>query len=146
MKPTRGRVSTQPAREGWLGLSVYGGLARTVRDSALMLDAMHGAIEGDADSAPAFGRARIVEAADKAPGRLRIAVSRKVPPGLIAKVSADQRGAWERIGRLLEGLGHEIVERDPAYGLAQLEFLQMWVARDLRGVRRDPGRTRSSSR
>ena len=35
MKPTRGRVSTQPAREGWLGLSVFGALARTVRDSAL---------------------------------------------------------------------------------------------------------------
>ena len=30
MKPTRGRVSTQPAREGWLGLTVFGALARTV--------------------------------------------------------------------------------------------------------------------
>ena len=28
------------------------------------------------------------------PGRLRIAVSRKLPPGLIAKLSDDQRGAW----------------------------------------------------
>ena len=125
MKPTRGRVSMQPAREGWLGLSVFGPLARTVADSALMLDAMHGAIDGDADHAPQFA-GTYVEAAQKAPGRLRIAVSRKVPPGLIAKLSADQRGAWERIGRLLEGLGHEVVERDPAYGFAQLEFLQMW--------------------
>ena len=125
MKPTRGRVSMQPAREGWLGLSVYGPLARTVVDSALMLDAMHGAIDGDADHAPQFA-GTYVEAAQNAPGRLRIAVSRKVPPGLIAKLSADQRGAWERMGRLLEGLGHEVVERDPAYGLAQLEFLQIW--------------------
>src|SRR2546430_2531442 len=52
MKPTRGRVSTQPAPRGWLSLSVYGGLARTVRDSALMLDAMHGTVAGDLDSAP----------------------------------------------------------------------------------------------
>ena len=56
MKSTRGRVSTQPAARGWLGLSVYGGLARTVRDSALMLDVMQGAVAGDADSAPAVRR------------------------------------------------------------------------------------------
>src|SRR5437588_4937172 len=42
MKSTRGRVSTQPFREGWLGLSVFGALARTARDSALMLDVMQG--------------------------------------------------------------------------------------------------------
>ncbi len=126
MKPTRGRVSTQPAREGWLGLSVFGGLARTVRDSALMLDAMQGSIAGDAHSASPFD-GTYVEAAATAPGRLRIAVSRKVPPGLIAKVSADQRGAWERTGHLLSDLGHEVVERDPRYGLAQLDFVQTWM-------------------
>ncbi len=47
MKPTRGRVSNQPTKDDWLGLSVFGALARTVRDSALMLDAMHGALAGD---------------------------------------------------------------------------------------------------
>jgi len=126
MKPTRGRVSMRPAREGWLGLTVLGPLARTVADSALMLDAMQGAIEGDAHVAPPFDGSYL-DAARRAPGRLRIAVSRKVPPGLIARLSADQRGAWERVGRLLEELGHEVVERDPAYGLAQLEFLQLWL-------------------
>lgn len=126
MKPTRGRVSTQPAREGWLGLSVFGGLARTVRDSALLLDAMQGAIAGDAHSAPPFD-GTYVEAAAKAPERLRIAVSRKVPPGLIATVSADQRGAWERMSHVLADLGHEVVERDPRYGLAQLDFVQTWI-------------------
>ncbi len=126
MKSTRGRVSTQPAARGWLGLSVYGGLARTVRDSALMLDVMQGAIAGDADSAPPFDGS-YVEAATRAPGRLRIALSRKLPPGLLARVSDDQRGAWERTGKLLENLGHDVTERDPAYGLAQIEFLQIWM-------------------
>jgi amidase len=125
MKPTRGRVSTQPARDGWLGLSVYGGLARTVRDSALLLDAMHGAVDGDADRAPAF-TGKYVDAAGAAPSRLRIAISRKIPPGLIAKVSEDQRGAWERTAQLVEGLGHEVIERSPRYGLVQLDFVQMW--------------------
>jgi amidase len=125
MKPSRGRVSTQPERDGWLGLSVYGPLARSVRDSALMLDAMQGAIQGDADSLPPPARS-YVDAAAKPPEKLRIAISTKIPPGLIAKISSDQRGAWEGMGRLLEGLGHEVLERHPAYGLASLLFTQSW--------------------
>lgn len=118
-----------PAREGWLGLATYGPLARTVADSALLLDVMQGTVAGDAHSiAPYEGSFR--EACEKAPSRLRIAVSRKVPPGLIARLSADQRGAWENTAALLSDLGHEVIERDPAYGLAQLEFLQTW----LRGI------------
>jgi amidase len=129
MKPSRGRVSSQPGGVGWLGLSVYGGLARTVADSALLLDVMHGALVADVDRAPEFAGS-YVEAAANAPGRLRIAMSRKLPPGLLARVSADQRGAWEQTGTLLSSLGHDVQERDPAYGLAQVEFLQTW----LRGV------------
>ncbi len=129
MKPSRGRVSMAPAREGWFGLSVFGALARTVRDSALLLDVMHGAIATDAHSAPPFS-GKYVESAAKPPGRLRIALSRKVPPGLIAKLAADQRGAWEQTGRALADLGHEVAERDPKYGMAQLEFVQTW----LRGI------------
>ncbi|MBV8955662.1 MAG: amidase [Solirubrobacterales bacterium] len=129
MKPTRGRVSTMPAGPGWLGLTVYGGLARTVRDSALMLDAMQGTLEGEPDAAPPFA-GRYLEAAASPPPPLRIALSRKLPPGQVGKLSDDQRQAWERMGKLLEGLGHHVSERDPAYGAAQLDFLQMW----LRGI------------
>ncbi len=141
MKSTRGRVSTQPSPEGWLGLSVFGGLARTVADSALLLDVMQGAIAGDAHSAPPFD-GTYVEAAAKPPGRLRIAVSRKVPPGLIARVSGDQRGAWERMSHVLADLGHEVFERDPRYGLAQLEFVQTWMRGIYEESRRVPDRDR----
>jgi amidase len=126
MKPSRGRISSQPGGPGWLGLSTYGGLARTVADSALLLDVMHGALPADTDRAPEFSGS-YVQAAASEPGRLRIAVSRKLPPGLLARISADQRGAWERTGALLSAAGHEVVERDPAYGLAQVEFLQLWM-------------------
>ena len=129
MKPTRGRVPSQSGGPGWLALSVYGGLARTVADSALLLDVMHGVGPEDPDPAPPF-TGSYVEAATKAPGRLRIALSRKIPPGLIASVSAEQRGAWERTGALLSDLGHDVIERDPNYGLAQIEFVQTW----LRGI------------
>ena len=129
MKPSRGRVSAQPDSEGWLGLSTYGGLARTVADSALMLDVMHGSLPGDAHHAPEF-TGSYVDAAASAPGRLRIAISKKPPFGVLARVSADQRAAWQRTAELLSSLGHEVVERDPAYGTVQIEFLQTW----LRGV------------
>ncbi|MBV9048991.1 MAG: amidase [Solirubrobacterales bacterium] len=130
MKPTRGRVSMQPARQGWLGLSVYGGLARSVRDSALLLEVMQGAAAGDLDVAPPPARS-FIEAAGAPPGRLRVAVSRKIPPGVIATLASDQRQAWESTGRLLEQLGHEVVERDPDYGFsAALLFTQTW----LRGI------------
>ncbi|MBV9804435.1 MAG: amidase [Solirubrobacterales bacterium] len=129
MKPTRGRVSSQPAREGLLGLSTYGALARTVGDSALLLDAIHGPAPGDLYEAPPFSGS-YAQAAETPPGRLRIAISRKVPPGSIARLSGDQRSAHERTATLLAELGHEVIERDPAYGLAGIEFTQMW----LRGI------------
>jgi amidase len=122
MKPTRGRVSGG----GWLGLSTYGALARTVADSALLLDVMHGALPEDTYHAPAFNGS-YADAAATPPQRLKIAVSRKLPPGLLGRVSSDQRDAWERTGALLSGVGHDVVARDPAYGMAQLEFLQTWV-------------------
>jgi amidase len=129
MKPSRGRVSTRPLREAWLGLSVFGALARTVGDSATLLDAIHGSVPGDADQAPPFAGS-YAQAAATPPARLRVAISRKVPPGSIARLSGDQRGAWERTSALLETLGHEVIERDPAYSLAGIEFTQMW----LRGI------------
>jgi amidase len=126
MKPSRGRVSLQPLSEDWLGLTVYGALARTVRDSALLLDAIHGPAQGDEDVAPPFSGS-YADAAARDPGRLRIAVSKKLPPGLIAPLSADQRQAWERTTSLLSELGHEVSESDPSYGLVSLEFTQTWT-------------------
>jgi amidase len=132
MKPSRGRVSTEPATETWLGLVALGALTRTVRDSALMLDVMAGAAPGDQD-APAPPRRSFREAAAADPGRLRIAVSRRVPAGLIARLSTDQRLAWERTARLLAELGHDVDERSPDYGLTSLELVQTY----LRGIYED---------
>ncbi len=124
MKPTRGRVPLAPAAEGWLGLAVVGALTRTVADSALMLDVLAGSLPGDA-APPQHGS--FVQAAARVPPRLRIAFSRKVPPGLIASLSSDQRLAWDRTARLLTELGHDVSERDPHYGLAALEMTQTYL-------------------
>ena len=127
MKPTRGRMAGDG---GWLGLAVSGTLAATVADSALLLDVTHGALAGDRYAAPKFAgsyleAARTGEQGSLAP--LRIAVSTRVPPGLLARVSAEQRDAFERAGRLLESLGHHVSERAPAYGAVQVEFVQTWL-------------------
>jgi len=128
MKPTRGRVSAMPGAAHWLGLSTFGPLARTVKDSALMLDVMHGTIEGDRYAVAPF-QGSYADISSAPPGRLRIAISTKPPPGLIAKLSGDQRGAWERTATLLTELGHDVIERDPSYGMAGLQFTQTWLRR-----------------
>ncbi len=134
MKPTRGRV---PGRSGWLGLSTAGALARTVSDSALMLDVLHGPLPGDverpgAESLPPFtGSYRAAAAAP--PSRLRIAVSAKLPSALPARIAEGQRAAWERTASLLSDAGHDVVAHDPAYGLGQVVFAQTWV----RGIYED---------
>jgi amidase len=93
---------------------------------------MHGPVPGDPDPAPPFAGSYVAAAA-AAPQRLRIAVSAKLPPGLLGRVAAEQRAAWERTAALLSVAGHDVVERDPDYGLAQVLFAQMWV----RGVHED---------
>jgi amidase len=107
-------------------------LARTVKDSALMLDVMRGTTEGDVDALPA-PEAPYLTAASSPPGRLRIAISTKTPSAAIAPLSAEQRSAWETMAALLEDLGHSVTERDPAYGTALLTFSQTWV----RGIYED---------
>jgi amidase len=126
MKATRGRVSTQPMGAGWFGLSTYGALARTVADSALMLDVMQGTVAGDQDTAPPLGGTLLDAARTEPLAPLRIAVSRKLPVGTLTRLSADQRLAWESTARLLSELGHQVEERDPDYGLVTLEFIQTY--------------------
>jgi Asp-tRNA(Asn)/Glu-tRNA(Gln) amidotransferase A subunit family amidase len=72
-------------------------------------------------------------AAASPPRRLRIAVSPRLPPGLVARVAADERSAWERTAATLADAGHDVSARDPDYGLAQMLFAQFWV----RGIHED---------
>ncbi len=127
MKPTRGRVSSQPLGDGWLGLATFGALARTVADSALLLDVIQGSAPGDRYSI-APPRGTFLQAAQTPPaGRLRIAISAKLPPGTFARLSADQRTAFDQTARLLSELGHDVTERHPSYGAVSLEFIQCYL-------------------
>jgi amidase len=107
IKPTRDRVPVAPHDDAWQGLSVNGPLARRVVDAALFLDATV-----DDDRVPEGG---FVGAAAREPGRLRIAVSTKAPPGSLPRLGAEERRAVQDMAALLRGLGHDVVERDPDY-------------------------------
>ena len=133
LKPQRGRVSMAPRPRGWHGLSVNGVLSRRVADTALFHDVASGTIDVDRDSAPppAMGFA---QAAASAPGRLRIAYSRRVPFGVIAKLDGDVLRAYEQMIELLRSLGHELTECDPDYGLDTIPAV---LVRYLRGAHDD---------
>jgi len=106
VKPQRDRVPISPHNGAWCGLEVAGPIARTVEDAALFLDVT------TTMPAPNGG---FVAAAKRPPGRLRIALSTKVPPPLVARVGKAQRAAVAEAGALLCELGHSVIERDLDY-------------------------------
>ncbi|HXR31851.1 MAG TPA: amidase, partial [Solirubrobacterales bacterium] len=116
LKPQRGRVSTWPNAEAFHGLSCYGPLARSVEDSGLLLDAIHGNVPADLHRPQPPGEP-FAAAAAREPGTLRIAVSFATPFGVPAKLHAEHRTAIEAFGERLAELGHEVFPDDPDYGL-----------------------------
>jgi amidase len=106
LKAQKGRVPISPATEdAWHGLVHYGTLTRSVADTALFLD-----VVADRPSWGSFS-----DAAAGAPGQLRIALSFKVPPPLMAPVADVVRRGVEELADLLRSLGHTVIERDPDY-------------------------------
>lgn len=108
LKPTRGRVSGDPSYGEIIGLAATGPLARTVRDAAALLDAMAGRAVGDPFWAPESARPFLAACEDD-PGRLRIA---RFAEPVIAETDVDPESlrAWEEASRVLESLGHEVVD------------------------------------
>jgi amidase len=122
LKPQRDRISLEPHDDAWYGLSVNGPIARSVLDAALFLDATNTMSGPDGE---------FVAAATREPGKLRIALSTKVPQPLV-RVGSEQLAAVDAAGALLRELGHEVVVRDPVYPLASI--YASFLPRYLRGI------------
>ncbi|MGA9676904.1 MAG: amidase, partial [Mycobacterium sp.] len=122
LKPQRDRVSLEPHDDAWYGLSVNGPIARSVLDAALFLDATNSV------SGP---EGEFVAAATREPGKLRIALSTKVPQPLV-RVGSEELAAVDAAGALLRELGHDVVVRDPAYPLPSI--YASFLPRYLRGT------------
>ncbi|HAP61034.1 MAG TPA: amidase, partial [Cytophagales bacterium] len=106
LKSSRGRISSGPQHdEGWLGASVNGVIARSVRDSEAMLDVLAGAEPGDPFRIPA-PEPSFAEAISHAPGPLRIGYFTESPLGTL--VHPECIKAAEETAKKLEALGHHV--------------------------------------
>lgn len=152
IKPQRGRISTYPSVDPFYGLTVYGPLSRTVADAAYLLDVTTGNHADDAHQ-PGAPSEPFAAAASRAPRRLRIALSFKVPFSAVrARVEPRVEASTRRLAEALANLGHEVIELDPRYGLLGASFLPRsmvglddWVKRSPDPSVLDP-RTRGNAR
>lgn len=111
MKPTRARLPDGPyAGEGWAGMAIDGFLTRSVRDTAVLLDACAGADLGAPYWAPPLGAGHVAAIA-RPPRRLRIALCDTTLTG--APIHDDCRAAVHAAARLLEDLGHHVEPARP---------------------------------
>jgi amidase len=111
LKPTRARNPLGPDRgEGWAGFSVGHVLSISVRDSAVMLDAISGAELSSPYHAPPPERP-FADEVKRDPGRLRIAFTDKSPYG--EAIHPEVAAAVRDVAALLDKLGHNVEERAP---------------------------------
>jgi amidase len=111
LKPTRARNPLGPDRgEGWGGFACGHVLSISVRDSAVMLDAIHGSEPSSPYAAPAPQRP-FAQEVGRDPGRLRIAFTDKSPYG--DAIDPEIAAAVRDVAMLLAGLGHHVEERAP---------------------------------
>jgi len=111
LKPTRDRIPSGPDYADPLcGLAIEFAVTRTVRDTAALLDQVAGPDLGaPGHCVPPLRPYR--EELNRAPGRMRIAFSTRPASGKPA--DPDCTRAVSETAKLLESLGHEVVEGAP---------------------------------
>ncbi|MFE7744791.1 amidase [Nocardia sp. NPDC057455] len=131
IKPQRGRISTWPEAEAFYGLTVNGPLARTVADAALLLDAAAGPHRGDLHTPEPISAS---DAVGRDPGRLRIALSLRIPfTATRTALDPEVERAVRRIADTLRDLGHTVTVADLHYGIL---IGGSFLPRSLAGIRR----------
>ena len=121
MKPTRSRVSNGPSLdEGINGLAVQLGISRSVRDSAALLDAVHGSNSGDPFGIAPPSASYLAQVSTE-PGCLRI--------GMMPHAWGGRRTAPLMLKRLSEAAGlcaslsHQIEEVEMPLGVSWDAFV-----------------------
>ena len=111
LKPTRSRNTFAPfSGEGLGGVSTEHAVTLSIRDSAALLDATHGAGPGDPYVAPPPAGPYLKEAGAN-PGKLKIAWTAAAPNG--AKIDPECLRVLAETVKLCADLGHRVEERDP---------------------------------
>lgn len=144
LKPSRGRVSAGPDSHDPLnGLGIEFAVSKSVRDSARLLDAVHGEAPGDGYviKLPEQRYSKVIESA---PRSLHIALNtttyRNTP------INSDVAAATERVAALCESLGHRVMIAKPQFNYD--DFIEathiIWtafVAHAVTGIAHLTGRT-----
>jgi amidase len=130
LKPSRGRVSQAPEfGDVMTGLVAEHAVARSVRDSAAILDLIQGVVAGDPYAAPTPERPYMEEVGAD-PGALRVGLMTTAPNDQF-EVHPDCVAGAEQAGSVLESLGHAVEAShpaavdDPDY---TERFIQRWTA------------------
>lgn len=111
LKPTRARTPQGPDRgEGWGGFACGHVVSISVRDSAAMLDALHGPEPSSPYVAPPPERPFLDEVG-RDPGRLRIAFTDRSPHD--EAIDPEIAAAVRDTAAMLARLGHHVEERAP---------------------------------
>jgi amidase len=126
LKPTRQRISEGPLiGDVMSGLSAELVVSRSVRDTAAVLDAVHGHAPGDPYVAPPPERPYVDEL-DAEPGTLRVGLWTRA----LMELEPDPAvvDAAREAASLLESLGHEVSEGGPA-GLDGFDLVETFLTR-----------------
>ena len=128
LKPGRGRTPWGPNfSEAMHGISMNHVVTRSVRDSALLLDATQGEEVGSLFRIAPPERSYLSEL-ESDPKPLRIAFSTTSPIG--TEVDPEAVAAVEDAARLLESLGHKVEQASPKMDMLamSMDWLSMWFA------------------
>lgn len=128
LKPSRGRISGAPVYGDLVSsFAIEGCVSRTVQDTAVVLDVLHGYETGDpywcSDPSAPFS-----EAPGRDPGKLRIAWTATAPNG--APVDPECERAAREAAELLESLGHDVSEAPPFPAGEEFThaFIKVWTS------------------
>lgn len=125
LKPSRGLLTGGLIGADGLGLTSKGPLARTVRDTAALLDALAGA--APVGTVHPSRRGRFLEACDEPTGTLTVVVA----DGSVSGADVDERiaQACATAGSTLAGLGHRMSHREQPVDMSLVEsFTDMFSA------------------
>ena len=126
LKPSRQRISEGPlVGDSLSGLVCELIVSRSVRDTALMLDAVHGPAPGDPYVAPPPLRPYADELSEGGE-RLRIGVAVESLAGI--EVHPTVVDATRAAATMLEGLGHSVEESRPG-GFEEMELVETFMVR-----------------
>ena len=128
LKPSRGRTPWGPQfSEAMHGAAMQHVLCKTVRDSAAMLDAVQGPEQASLFIIQSPTQ-KYLDVIQQMPKKLTIAFNTQSPIG--TKVSKDAIQAVQQTAKLLESLGHIVVEDRPQINGLELakDFITTWFS------------------